>query len=562
MRFISRFIIYLFIFPIIFISTLTYANNKFVTNIEGTLEIRAQDAHAANAVIQYLLKLENGKYYYLHFSHAAPKGVATGDYIRIKQGVIHENIHGVGEINAIPDNAVMVLKSVSTALPASLGAQKTLVMLVNFQDNPSNQPWTKSAINTTVFNTINDMFYESSFHQTTVVGDVAGWFTVPINSTSDCNTVTDNMPRFADQAAAQAGYDVSSYKRKIYIFPNVRSCGWAGLGTVGGQPSQSWINGYNSSSIIGHEMGHNFGLWHSHFLKCPGAVNTGACSVVEYGDDADIMGSGGNAHFNAYQKDRLGWLNYNVSPPITTVSQSGTYTISTYETLNTQVKALKIAKANLADGSTDYYYLEFRQGIGFDSNLASCPNCDFTQGVLVHQGNSKDGNTSNLLDMTPMDGSAKIVTIKPGQSFNDPNAVNGGVTIKVNSISATGANVTVNFGSTPQCVRAKPTMTISPNCTQWVMPGGKATYYIVLKNNDTNCAPTNFNLVSQLSYPNITRLLSQNSIQLAAGGSGAVYFTVQSNVQTAAQTYQFNIKGVDATDSTRFAYVSALFGVM
>src|SRR4029078_12179063 len=106
----------------------------------------------------------------------------------------------------------------------------------------------------------------------------------------------------------------------------------------------------------------------------------------------DMMGWGNGTHFNAFQKERLGWLNYGSSPPITTITSSGTYNIPAFETKgNGEAKALKVLKATNPDGSKDYYYLEFRQPIGFDVPLGSCGNsCDFTRGILIHTGNSNN----------------------------------------------------------------------------------------------------------------------------------------------------------------------------
>ena len=62
---------------------------------------------------------------------------------------------------------------------------------------------------------------------------------------------------------------------------------------------------------IAHEQGHNFGNHHSKALKC----SSGSCSTVEYRDDRDVLGkSGVVAHMSAFQKERLGWLNYGTAP--------------------------------------------------------------------------------------------------------------------------------------------------------------------------------------------------------------------------------------------------------
>ena len=105
--------------------------------------------------------------------------------------------------------------------------------------------------------------------------------------------------------------------RQVYAFPFNANCQFAGMGSVGGAPSSVWINGNTNTGILAHEFGHTLGLYHSHALNCHPSVVTPPCSIVEYGDTTDTMG-GGSGHYNAFQKQRLGWLDYNLSPPITT----------------------------------------------------------------------------------------------------------------------------------------------------------------------------------------------------------------------------------------------------
>jgi hypothetical protein len=66
-------------------------------------------------------------------------------------------------------------------------------------------------------------------------------------------------------------------------------------------------------------MGHNLGLYHSHSYDCGATVLGTSCTSSDYGDTLDIMGSS-SGRFNAFQKERLGWLNYGSSPPLYTVT--------------------------------------------------------------------------------------------------------------------------------------------------------------------------------------------------------------------------------------------------
>lgn len=417
-----------------------------IENLEGVLEIRAAFDHVARKeIIEYVLD-NNGVFYYLHFNDKVPTDMASGDRILLRYATMIPGRNDGKHLLVLADDFLITSKAQVSL--GSFGPQRTIVFLVNFQDQPTSKPWTLEQINTNVFTTMNNMFYESSYNQTTVVGQVIGWYTLPMNGNLPCTTFTDSVAKMSETAAQNAGVDLSIYKRRIYMFPRNNNCSWSGLGTVGtpGAYSKTWMNGYNIYYIIGHELGHNFGLYHSRRITCTQGSNTGTCTTSDYGDGGDIMGSGQSAHFNAFQKENLGWLNYQNSPPIQTITGSGTYNIYPYELANKDVKALKILKQINADGSKDYYYLEFRQNIGFDAPLASCSNmsCDYTKGILVHQGNNTKANSSDLLDMSPFDNNANKIALLPGQSFSDPNA---GLTITVQSIQASGASVNITLAN-------------------------------------------------------------------------------------------------------------------
>jgi hypothetical protein len=98
------------------------------------------------------------------------------------------------------------------------------------------------------------------------------------------------------------------------------------------------------------------------------------------------------SHFNAFQKERLGWLNDGISPPITTVTSGGVYSITPYES-GTGVKALKVLQStDPSTGLRTWYYIEYRQLIGFDAGLNVYPTS--TTGVLIHSGAEGDPQSS------------------------------------------------------------------------------------------------------------------------------------------------------------------------
>src|SRR5437762_9578122 len=107
-------------------------------------------------------------------------------------------------------------------------------------------------------------------------------------------------------------------------------------------------------------MGHNCGLYHAHTVHCGSQTTCASGTLSDYGDGFDTMGASTyNApHYNASQKERLGWLNNGTQPAITTVVGSGIYQLGPYEAQDNTPKALKILRSG---SSNSYYYVEFRQ---------------------------------------------------------------------------------------------------------------------------------------------------------------------------------------------------------
>ena len=117
--------------------------------------------------------------------------------------------------------------------------------------------------------------------------------------------------------------NLSTYLRHVYAFRNKPHCQFAGLATVGGNPSSVWINvNTNNWHPSAHEFGHTLGLYHSHgqlpyHHRYPALLHR---RVRRYHRHHWAAAPG---HYNAFQKQRIVWLDFNVSPPITTVQSSG-----------------------------------------------------------------------------------------------------------------------------------------------------------------------------------------------------------------------------------------------
>ncbi len=405
--------------------------------IEGELEILHEDSDHGSRY-HYFLKPPGNRRLSLNFAKEPPTHLTSGSRVRVR-GV---RANGVLALQSGADG----VQTVAAVVPNTLGEQRTVVILINFR-NDGSQPYTADFANNIFFSTTSNFFLENSYQQTYLSGVVKGWYQIDMDRPID-NVTCDytRIASLADHAATMAGVVLSNYGHKVYVFPQT-GCGWWGLSSVGGNPSQSWVNGTLDVGVTAHELGHGLGLWHSHSLDCGTAAVIGSnCSTNEYGDIVDMMGASHLAHYNSFQKERLGWLNAGASPPVTVVSTAGTCSLGVYESLGSTPKALKILKStDPTTGARTWYYVESRKAFGFDGFLANEATQNILNGVLIHRGTENSGDSSFLLDMTP----ATPVyywwydpALAAGQSFTDTSA---SVTITTNSVNSSGASVTVSF---------------------------------------------------------------------------------------------------------------------
>lgn len=521
-------------------------------DLQGELTVLYED-YKDRARLRHLL-LANGRRYNLHFS-GRPPNLLSGTKVRVKAVQLESEL--VLESGTPTAGATTLMEVITPALGNTFGNFQTAVLLVNFQDNAT-QPYSVSQVWNVVFgtsvNSANDYFREVSFQQTSLSGNVFGWYALPIPSTCDNYQIASA----ANSAASAAGVNLSAYQRLIYAFPATSICGWSGKGTVGGTPASAWINGaLNNAQVVTHEMGHNFGLYHSHALECGTTAIGSNCTNQEYGDWLDTMGNTNAGHYNAFQKERLGWLNYGTSPPIATVQLGGSFALDAYESAGSGTKALKVLKGTDAStGQKSWYYVEYRRALGFDAFLSG--NSNVLNGVLIHSARDGQPDSSNLLDTTPASSIYNFqdwadVALTTGQSFTDATA---GVTITTTSAGGSSAGVSVTSG-TASCVHASPDLALSPLQGATVAPGTPVTYTVTVTNNDSGaCSTSQFNLSATVPS-GWNGLLGSASLGLAPGSRGTTPLTVTAPASTPAGIYSLSAAIASSTTATASYVVGA-----
>jgi hypothetical protein len=340
------------------------------------------------------------------------------------------------------------------------GPRTVLVLLMQISGQPA--PGSADTVRSIVFtapNSANAFIQAETFGQLSLTGrlrgdgDVYGPYVIQSKQKSDvCDNIgwgTDAKQKFTQAT----GMDAEAWDNVIYVFQS-SACNFSGVAEIGQLPiggaRHVWVNpvlsnGVPTTSVIAHELGHNFGVDHAGGLVCAaGGVRISfseACAADagqltnQYLDPFDVMGSGARQE-SAYHKWESAWL---PSSSVLSVTRSGTYLVAPEEQASNDLQLLEVPRG----AGLPSYWLDFRQPFGtfFDNFAATDP---VVNGVTIRYANSSTmphPSKSWLIDTTPSTDSFADAPLGVGRTYTDAAR---GVSVTTVSVSAQGALVKIS----------------------------------------------------------------------------------------------------------------------
>lgn len=369
----------------------------------------------------------------------------------------------------------------------TLGVKRALIIRVDFSDDPGG-PFdrnTGAVITTNAIGTVmsqTDAFYRANSQnltslQTTILPTV---LRLPRTKATyggadpmdDLRVDALAAARTFDQQNGNTGqFNPDQYDWDITVFSDVPGYSFGGLAFVGAKGQL--VNAEFSLRILGHELGHNYGLNHANRWDVTGTEPIDPAGTHnEYGDEYDMMG-GNNIntamHFNEWFKSYLGWLN---AANRTAAPTSGVYRLFRHDHLSaTGLRAITVGQTN-----DRAYWLGYRRDTAvYPAGTAST----LANGVQIRWGmqaagltNDMSGNGSRLLNFTPLTTNFTRHPLPVGQTFTDTN-----FSLSITPVSTGGTapnefiDVNISFSSPPATITEHPT-----NFS--VLQGGTATFSV------------------------------------------------------------------------------------
>ena len=310
----------------------------------------------------------------------------------------------------VTDLSLMESDTYSTRSTRTLqGDQNVVVVMARFNDIP-NTRYTVADMDNMIFgpqDSVNGLYYECSYHNINITGDVVGWYDLPENRSDyiptdalgkedQLNTDFDKLVKDAiDLSDPDVDFDL--YDGIVVVINGAffRGLGidqWQASTDEGKKTMMATIVGENPGDLdhevwgrIAHEVGHMLGLKHE--TPKPDEYNNPFC----------LMASLYPGHLCAWHKmrDCVDWL---PSANVQTVEPGSieTYTVLPLENMpiGGDVYAIKVTITNKL-----YYMVEVRRFIGYDAYVKLGGDYEMPdEGVIIYLVNEDRKGPIDVMD--------------------------------------------------------------------------------------------------------------------------------------------------------------------
>jgi uncharacterized repeat protein (TIGR01451 family) len=400
------------------------------------------------------------------------------------------------------------------------GSQEWASILCRFGDSPGVTPQ-QPAFFENLMEFMDRYWQELSYNRIDLTGsDVFGWYDLPQPRANYFNADgSTNLAMLALDCANAADADVffPNFDGINFMFnQDIGCCSWGGGWSLSNDAQtrfydMTWMAtwGWGNQGVLGQEMGHGFGLPHS----------SGPYSAT-YDSRWDVMsnafGTCSNpnpdfgcegVHTISFHKDALGWID----PLFRYVASTDPDQLIFIERLaRPNPSGFLTAWIPIGGSTTDYYFIEARNEIGFDDEIPG-------EGIVIHKVDTTLGDRlAQVVDATndnnPNDAGA-IWT--PGELFQDEtNNISVGVVRETESgfwiiINPTSSNLEIKKSDSPDPIKE----------------GSQLTYTISVTNNGPNNAE-NVQVIdrlpSEVSYVSDTGNCIENPVSTLTCDLGTI----------------------------------------